>query len=51
MESGGNKYDTQLTRSEKIKDQEFTHNMYKIAVEVTFTKMNTKRGIKMHSEK
>ena len=44
----GKKYGTQFIRNEKRKYQEFMQDIHRIAVDVTFTQINTKRGIDMH---
>ena len=50
MNFGGLKYDTQFASTGKKKKQ-FMHNMHKLAVNVTFTHMTAKKGIKRHVER
>ena len=49
MKFGGNKYDTQLTSTRK-RNKYFMHDMHKLAVDVKFTHMKAKNGIKNHGE-
>ena len=50
MKFGGKKYDTQFTTSTGEK-KGFMHAMNKIAVDVTFTQMKAKKGIKKHGSR
>ena len=50
MKFGGGKYDTQFTTSTREKKKYFMHDMHKLAVDVTFTQITAKRGIKKHGE-
>ena len=51
MNFGGETYDTQSTTSTREKQKNVMYDMYKLAVDVTFTQMTAKKGIKKHEER
>ena len=50
MKFGGNKYDTQLTSTGK-RNKYFMHDMHKLAVDVTFIQMISKKVTKKHRKR
>ena len=50
MNFGGNKYYTQFTRTGK-KRKYFINDMHKLDVDVIFTQITYKKGIKKHGER
>ena len=46
-----NTYDTQFTTITGERKKDFMHDMHKLAVDVTFTQLVTKKGIKKHGER
>ena len=47
----GETYDTQFITSTGEKKNVFMHDMHKLAVDVTFTQITSKKGIKKHGER
>ena len=50
MKFGGKTYDTQFATSTGERKKCFMYNIHKLAVDVTFTQMTAKKGIKKHGE-
>ena len=50
MKFGGKTYNTQFNTSTVEKKKYFMHDMHKLAVDVTFTQMTAKKGLKKHGE-
>ena len=50
MKFGGKTYDTKFTTRTGEKKKYFMHDMHKLAVDVTFTQMTTKKGIQKYGE-
>ena len=48
MKFGGKTYDTQLTTSTGDGEKYFMHDIHKLAVDVTFKHMTTKKGIRKY---
>ena len=51
MKFGGKTYDTQFATSTGERKKCFMYNIHKLAVDVTFTQMTAKKGIKTHGER
>ena len=49
MKFGGKNYDTQFTSTGK-KRKDFMHAMHKLTVDVAFTQMTSRKGIKEHGD-
>ena len=48
MKFGGKTYYTQFATRNGEKKKDFMHDMHKLSVDVTFTHMTAKKGIKKH---
>ena len=46
MKFGGKTYDTQFTTSTGENKKDFMHDMHELAMDVTFTQITSKKGIK-----
>ena len=51
MKFGGKTYNTLFSTSTGEKKKYFMHDMHKLAVDVTFTQMTAKKGIKKHGKR